>query len=247
MSDQTVEGNAPVQGNPANTPVGLPEDIAKLIPSKFGGDIGKFVKSYGELEKTLSTRNKAPEAPVDSKVTKEAVATKTFADVENRFWASKGQLAVEDRQALIEAGFSERMIQGMANTYTSELTALKTKIESNLGGVKYDDFEKYINDQVKEGKMTTDEVDFINRAIDLGKFGALTEIASQIKAISSDKGTYKAGEIPGAGDGFNSTAELRKAFADDRVRRQDPDYLKALQDKVERSNPELVAKFQQGL
>jgi len=216
------------------------------IPAKFGGDINKFVAAYENLEKRLHSSQSQqpraqPEAPQET--------PSPFASIEARFYENGGKLGESDRQALMQAGFSERFLEAQERVFQQEVTQLRDTLTKNSGGVNPDDVIRFVNSQIGT-KYSYQYADLLNMSIAEGRFGAWNEVVNDYKQSlagrNPDGADYRQGNVGGF-DGFKSTEEIRKAYADPKARKGDPEYTKSLRTRIESTDPSLLQRFQQGL
>lgn len=215
------------------------------IPAKFGGDLNKFVEAYNSLEKRLHTSQSQPKA--EPQPAPEQASP--FASIEARFYENGGKLGDTDRQALINAGFSERFLQAQEKVFQQEVSQLRDTLTKNSGGVNPDDVIKFVNSQIGQ-KYSYQYADLLNMSIAEGRFGAWNEVVNDYKQSlagrNPDGADYQMGNVGGF-DGFKTTDEIRKAYADPKARRRDGEYMKSLRTRIESTDPNLLDRFHRGL
>lgn len=231
----------------AASPVAQHSSDGSGIPAKFGGDMNKFVNAYNELEKRLHTpqTNQPKSQPVQQQSDMSG-----FGDIEQRFYDNGGKLSPADRDTLVKAGFSERFIEAQERVFQQEITSLRDTLTKASGGVNPEEIIKFANANVG-GKYSYQFLELVNQSVAEGRYGAWNEIVNDYKASVNQRqgdpngGQYKQGNIGGF-DGFKSTDEIRKAYADKRARSRDGEYMAQLKTRIESTDPNLLERFRIG-
>ena len=234
--------DAPIVNKPAASalPTEAPktEPRAPTIPDKFKGDVGKLVDAYNNLEKRLS------QGKTDAAAT--ARQGNSFQEIEQRFYANKGQLSAEDRLALNEFGFSDRWIDGFTKSYQAEVGALKNELTTRSNGADPDKIIEWINSRIGT-QYSARFVESVNEALAAGKFGLWNDLVADYAAANpgtqpADGKPYTQGNAA-RGDGFNDLREIRAAFANIRTGKETTESIRR---RLDSTNPELVQRFSAG-
>lgn len=232
----------PVANKPATS--ALPTEASKetpktpAIPDKFKGDVGKLVDAYNNLEKRLS------QGKTDAATTEKQGSS--FAEIEQRFYANRGELSIEDRLALNQFGFSDRWIDGFTKSYQAEVGALKNELATRSNGADPDKIIEWINSRIGT-QYSAKFVESVNEALAAGKFGLWNDLVADYAAANPgtqqvDGKPYTQGNAA-RGDGFNNLQEIRSAFANIRSGKETQDSIRR---RLDSTNPELVQRFANG-
>jgi len=232
----------PVVNKPAAT--ALPTEALKeapktaTIPDKFKGDVGKLVEAYTNLEKRLS-QGKSDAASTPTK-------TNSFSEIEQRFYANRGELTAEDRLALNQFGFSDRWIDSFTKSYQAEVGALKNELSTRSNGADPDKIIEWINSRIGT-QYSARFVESVNEALAAGKFGLWNDLVADYAAANpgtqpADGKPYTQGNAA-RGDGFNNLQEIRSAFANIRSGKETTESIRR---RLDSTNPDLVQRFSSG-
>jgi hypothetical protein len=199
------------------------------LPEKFSSP-EDMAKSYGELEKKMSSPNDTPEADIETPKGEPVSFTK-FADE----YAAGGELSNDSFTELEGMGYPREMVEtyikGMQSGATADVAAVMDVAGGEEGYAELTDWAKQ--------SLDTKELELYNNMVDGGTENAKMAVewlASKREAAEGSEPSLLQGRASAASkDEFRSTAQVVAAMKDPRYGK-DSAYTKDVEEKLGRSS-----------
>ena len=199
------------------------------LPEKFSSP-EDMAKSYGELEKKMSSPNDTPEADIETPKGEPVSFTK-FADE----YSSGGELSDDSFTELEGMGYPREMVEtyikGMQSGATADVAAVMDVAGGEEGYAELTDWAKQ--------SLDTKELELYNNMVDGGTENAKMAVewlASKREAAEGSEPSLLQGRASAASkDEFRSTAQVVAAMKDPRYGK-DSAYTKDVEEKLGRSS-----------
>jgi hypothetical protein len=199
------------------------------LPEKFSSP-EDMAKSYGELEKKMSSPNDTPEADIETPKG-EPVSFSKFADE----YEAGGELSNDSFTELEGMGYPREMVEtyikGMQSGATADVAAVMDVAGGKEGYAELTDWAKQ--------SLDTKELELYNNMVDGGTENAKMAVewlASKREAAEGSEPSLLQGRASAASkDEFRSTAQVVAAMKDPRYGK-DSAYTKDVEEKLGRSS-----------